>query len=344
MKVLFICFTDFININRGSAVRPFKIYNAFIKKGHDVILINGNAQERRNKLIQNKKNSRLDNIDYCYIEPSTYPCHPLDYLMFMYVRSLKVPVGLFYRDMYFKFPELFKKQGIKKIELLIRYWIDWTIYKFISKTIFFPSDSMAEYFNFDNKVALPPAGDDMQLIREHLKYSLIYVGGLSKEFGTEILLEAMDILNKKKKIKLVIICREYDNQLFDKYKNSDWLEIKHLSNHELQQEYMNADVAIIPRPITEYNNFAIPIKLFEYLSYHMPIVTTNCFETAKFVRENQIGIVVDDDSQVMADAIIQLFESPDEIEKYAKKTKEVLLNENLWEHRVDKIEEHLLNN
>ena len=342
MKVLYICFTDFDNINRGSAVRPYKMYNAFINRGYEVILINGNVQERRKKFIHSKKNNHLENIDYCYIEPSTYPCHPIDYLMFIYIKSLNIPVGLFYRDMYHKFPELFNKKGIKKMELLIRYKFDWSIYKIISKTIFFPSDSMAKYFKFDNKAALPPAGEITKVNKEHLSNSVIYVGGTSKEFGTDILLDAMRYVNEKINIKLILVCREYNDELFDKYANSNWLEIKHLSTDELAHEYVNSDIAIIPRPITEYNSFAVPIKLFEYLSYNVPIVTTNCFETARFVENNQIGVVTGDNYQELAEAIMKLYKNDNEIFKYTNNSKKTLINGNLWGHRVDKIEKYLL--
>jgi glycosyltransferase involved in cell wall biosynthesis len=343
MKVLYICFTDFDNINRGSAVRPYKMYNAFINRGYEVILINGNVQERRKKFIHSKKNNHLENIDYCYIEPSTYPCHPIDYLMFIYIKSLNIPVGLFYRDMYHKFPELFNKKGIKKMELLIRYKFDWSIYKIISKTIFFPSDSMAKYFKFDNKAALPPAGDILNTKKESLQYNVIYVGGVSKRYGTDKLLEAMQIVNDTfKRINLILVCRDYDDTFFKKYENEEWLSIKHVSGEELEQFYSKSDVAIIPIQENEYHNFAVPIKLFEYLSYNMPIITTNCFETARFVRNNQIGIVTNDNAQELAEAIIKLYKNDNEIFKYTNNSKKTLINGNLWGHRVDKIEKYLL--
>ena len=70
------------------------MYNAFINRGYEVILINGNVQERRKSSFI-VKNNYLENIDYCYIEPSTYPCHPIDYLMFIYIKSPNIPVGYF---------------------------------------------------------------------------------------------------------------------------------------------------------------------------------------------------------------------------------------------------------
>ena len=74
----------------------------------------------------------------------------------------------------------------------------------------------------------------------------------------------------------------------------------------------------------------------------MPIITTNCFETARFVRNNQIGIVTNDNAQELAEAIIKLYKNDNEIFKYTNNSKKTLINGNLWGHRVDKIEKYLL--
>ena len=69
---------------------------------------------------------------------------------------------------------------------------------------------------------------------------------------------------------------------------------------------------------------------------------TNCFETARFVRNNQIGIVTNDNAQELAEAIIKLYKNDNEIFKYTNNSKKTLINGNLWGHRVDKIEKYLL--
>lgn len=342
MKVLFISFTKFDNINRGSALRPYKIYNSFVDKGYEVLLINGNNHDRRKKFQEYKNANELDDIDYCYIEPSTYPCHPLDFQMFVHLKTKKIPIGLFYRDMYHKFPELFNYTGIKNAILQFRYDIDWQFYKRISKVIFFPSATMANYFKFNNKVSLPPAGDLIDVDRKKIKNSVIYVGGISKEFGTDILLEALDKVNAVRPIKLILVCRTYNAELFDQYSNSEWLEIKHLSGDDLKNEYNNSDMAIIPRPITKYNDLAVPIKLFEYLSYGMPVVSTKTFETTKVIEDNKVGITVEGNSEDLAKSILELYQDTNSIFQYSENALEMIRKHNTWKNRVEKIEKELL--
>ncbi len=342
MKVIFIAYTDFRIVNSGSSVRPYKIYTAFKEKGYKVLLINGEVKERRSKFLEYKRRNMFRDVDYCYIEPSTYPTHPLDYLMLAYIKKLNIPIGIFYRDMYYKFPEFFKKSGFKKYELLFRYYLDWRLFKRISKVIFFPSNTMAGYFNFHNKVALPPAGEVKKLRSIKLNNNVIYVGGISERYGTPVLLEALKIVNNcYKRIGLNLVCREYEDKIFAKYKNEAWLNIINASGTQLEKIYAESDIAIIPRKRNEYFDFSVPVKLFEYMSYNLPIISTKCFETATFIKQNNIGIVVNDDAKSIAQAIIDVYENPYRIRELKDNIQNCLVSENLWVHRIDKIEQCL---
>ena len=341
MKVIFIAYTDFKLMDSGSAVRPYKIYIAFKETGHEVLLINGDAKERRSKFLEYKK--MFKDADYCYIEPSTYPTHPLDYLMFLYIKKLNIPIGIFYRDVYHKFPEFFRKSGYKKYELLFRYAMDWYIFKRISKVVFFPSNTMAAYFDFDNKVALPPAGEVKKARSPKTNHNIIYVGGVSNRYGTSILLEALKIVNNSyKKIGLNLVCRKYEEKIFGKYKDEPWLKLINASGTQLDRVYAESDIAIIPLKNIEYHNFAVPVKLFEYMSYDLPIISTNCYETAEFIKRNNIGIVVNDNAESIAQAIMEIYQNPCRMREFKENIRKCLVRENLWIHRIDKIEQCLV--
>lgn len=62
------------------------------------------------------------------------------------------------------------------------------------------------------------------------KKKIIYVGCISVESGGNILFEAMEIVNRKMKVTLELVCRkdEFDalNIPADKY---DWLNVRHIS-------------------------------------------------------------------------------------------------------------------
>ncbi|NLZ28449.1 MAG: hypothetical protein GX887_05730, partial [Firmicutes bacterium] len=148
--ILYICYTDFRDLSSGSKVRPYKIYSAFQEKGYEVLLINGDIDSRL--AAYRRVRDRIAGCQFCYIEPSTYPIHPLDYHIYLNVFRQGVPIGIFYRDAYYKFPRWWKVAGLKKYELLLRYRMDWMLFKKVAGTIFFPSASMGALFDFTHKI------------------------------------------------------------------------------------------------------------------------------------------------------------------------------------------------
>ncbi len=67
---------------------------------------------------------------------------------------------------------------------------------------------------------------------------------------------------------------------------------------------------VIPRPKNRYNDLALPVKLFDYLSFGRPLIVTNCDETARLVRDARCGLVVGDATLQIADGIRQLCDGP----------------------------------
>ena len=343
MKVVYISYRDFSDLSSGSKVRPYKIYKAFLENGNEIVLINGGIKKRLKLFFSFLKSKAFEGVEYCYIEPSTYPANPLDYIMFFYFKYKNIPMGYFYRDMYFRFPDLFKLKGLNKHILLLRYKFDLVLFKRLFKVVFFPSQLMAGYFSFRVKVPLPPAGSLEFDGNEVFHHSIIYVGGINNMLGARILLEAMDIVNNQgEKLQLNLICRDKDTKDISEYQNKSWLNVLHLSGDRLKEIYNKSDFAIIPRTRNPYFDFSMPVKLFEYMSYGKPVVVTDCTEMASFVKRNEIGLVAEDNAESLAQSIIELYNSPEKLNEFRKNIRQSLLTENLWKHRINTIEEALL--
>lgn len=109
LKVLYITFTDFGELSSGSSVRPFRMYNAFVNLGLDVKLLEGQQNRRKERRLKVKKIiDWLDdnNPDICYVEPPSGPFfNQIDLKLLKKVHNMGIPIGLFYRDFYWKFPE-----------------------------------------------------------------------------------------------------------------------------------------------------------------------------------------------------------------------------------------------
>ena len=102
-RILFHLPYSFGGLRSGSSVRPYKMYQAFLGLGYKVDLIAGDVKTRRIAFEKMRKDQR--NYMFCYSEPGSYPVHPfLDYRIYLYLNRKHVPIGIYYRDAYWKFP------------------------------------------------------------------------------------------------------------------------------------------------------------------------------------------------------------------------------------------------
>ena len=209
--------------------------------------------------------------------------------------------------------------------------------------VYFPSLSMSKYFKFKDMRALPPAGDYVEDIQNLNAEGIIYVGGISKRYGIELLMEALNKINKKQHVILRLVCRANEVcNIKKEYQEKDWLKIYNTSDkNDLKELYNNSKIALIPIEKSKYNNFAIPIKLFEYMQYNVPIVATDNLEVKNIIEKYNIGIVTESDSEKFADAILKLYNDEELYLKLKNNERNALLSENLWKHRIQKINEDL---
>jgi glycosyltransferase involved in cell wall biosynthesis len=216
--------------------------------------------------------------------------------------------------------------------------------------MFFPSQTMADLFSLSPpKVPLPPGGQIMA--REYYLQpgdeirTVVYVGGISQRYGLEILLQALDLANGKVALNLDLVCRQNEfmrqRSNFANYDGVAWLHVYHLTDKDLEQVYRRSAIAVIPLLKNIYNDLAMPVKLFEYLSYGLPIVATNCTEMAKFISRNKVGLIAEDNAPSLADKILQLVKDKALYDQIRRNVKQTLENGNLWTDRARLVAEQL---
>ncbi|HEX2938145.1 MAG TPA: glycosyltransferase family 4 protein [Ruminiclostridium sp.] len=341
-RLLLISFIDFGEMKSGSSVRPQRMYDAFKKLGYDVNLLSGlqnRKRERWKRVFQKFLEIRHSLPDLCYVEPPSGPFFNLcDHLLLIYLKLKKVPIGLFYRDAYWLFADWWPVKGAKKFFLTLMHKFDIFIIKRTCKVVFFPTKSMADLFKLKHKSVLPPAGIDFVTPEHETKRHALYIGGVSKFYGTDIMLEAFRILNEQKNenVRLTVCCRETEmKDFFQKYSGAPWLEVVHLSgDKQLKPLYENCDIALYPSRRDFYMDFCMPVKLFEYLSRAIPVVTTNCRETAGFVLKNGFGVVSQDNPEAFASAVKSVIDDKKQLRQCRANAINSLRHRNLWIHRA----------
>ena len=343
------------NKSSGSGVRPNKIYEAFINNNCKVKMLTGtilkeNKKERLENIKDIKKWLLKNKPKYCYIES---PGEPIIYKgdrdLIRLIHYYDIPISYFYRECYYLSPKIYifnekrlsLKNLIKYFYDLIRYYRDIILLNHNVDIMYFPSMKMSEYFNFDNCDVLSPGTEDIETKKGD---NLVYVGALSDNYGTEIMLKAVEKANLYKKIRLILVCRKTE---FDKYKrmceNYSWLDVYHASgSDELRKIYSKCKIALLPKVKNKYNDFAISVKFFEYISYGLPIIATSCYETDKIINNNEIGLICNPTVDDMSEKIIKLYSDNKLYSKLEKNVKTFSKN-NTWTKRIEKIEKDILN-
>lgn len=353
-KLLYLTYIDLDNLpTSGSSVRPLKMKKALERLDIEVRTFGGMSNDipcRRKTVSEIRKMLKNWRPDACYIEPPSGPLFYFgDIALVKHLHRLGIRTSIFYRDAYWKYPEYYlgrnssvkerlKHSVIKKIQLF-----QWNVFRKNIDIIYFPSETMAKEFDCPKKDVLPPGADIPDITaKSNLSNPLqfIFVGGAARNYGTFLTIDAFEELNcREVKAKLFYICpkKQWESLGIDKEKHKKWLEVIHTSGEEnLKYYYERADVALLTAPRTFYRDFAVPVKIFEYISYLKPILVTNCTETAKIIKENEVGWIVNDDVESVVEQLMILCSHPEEIIKVKNKIVNARSN-NLWIRRAEKV-------
>lgn len=353
MKLLYITYINFNKDDSGSSIRPIKMYNAFLKLGVDVLLIHGD-RTKEGKVIRKEQVKMVlkwlnnNRPDLCYIESPTKPLFFLyDVILLKKLNKMKIPIGYFFRDMHYKFEDEFpnsKKGILNSISFLIKKKLTLISEKLIGKyctIVYFPAPTFASYFDYKIKEILPPAGEDYHFsdMTKPLGKACIYVGGISERYGINLLIDSFIFLNKTKSIyKLILVCRKDEFEALNvPVTNYPWLEVHHVSGEKLTSLYKKADIALLPLKNTRYNNATIAVKLYEYMSFGLPIVAVECTEMASIIEKYKIGIITHFSVDSFSEGIKTLFIDEEKYRTLRNNISTSLVSENLWIHRAEKV-------
>lgn len=352
--------------NYGSHVRPQKMMQAFKDIGYDVDVVMGYGKERKQSIKKIKKNIRAGmKYDFMYSESSTMPTllteknhlplYPLlDFSFFRFCKKNGIRIGLFYRDIHWKFP-VYKEgvRGWKREFAILMYRYDLLCYSHLLDVFYLPNKKMLDYV--DNKrlkerfSILPPALDKNSFCMqgESLKNGgedihIFYVGGIGSGYQFHILLE---IINKLPNYRLTICCRERDWKMvcsdYEKLLN-DRIEIVHKSGADLEYYFDRADICSVFLKNSLYMEFAMSIKLFEYMENGKPIIATKGTANGEFVEKHEIGWSIEYDKDKLEQLLLTISENPQLIDE-KRRNIEKIVPYHTWQARASKVMTDLTN-
>ncbi len=342
------------NSPSGTNIRPTKIVEGLEKCGYSVDVVWGFGKERKETI--NKIKLNINNgikYDFMYSESSTEPTllteknhiprYPfMDFGFMKFCKNKGIKIGLFYRDIYWRFPIYnnvpFTKRSIAK--LFYRY--DLLNYKRNLDILYLPHKKMEEYIPIKLKTRieeLPPAVNEIEVNNntlESYQLKMFYVGGVS---GLYDMTELFKVFNEFKQGYLTVCCRENEwKNVKGKYADlmSDNIEIIHKKGEEYAPYINSSHICSLLFQPSEYRKFAMPLKLFEYMSYGKPMISSKGTATGDFIEKKKIGWQIDYNKDDILSVLKELSHNFTDIEV---KQKEILtiLDENTWVSRAEKI-------
>lgn len=336
------------NPTGAGGIRPHRMRKAFSDLGYEVVDLSGTKPQRKEKFKKLRKRLATGwRPQFMYAENSTMPnllatsiregINPfLEYSIMRSLFKAGVPIGMFYRDAYWRFPQ-YRPGGLYGAATVPLNILDMAGYRKNKLHLFVPSLPMAEVLGLSSPLtwsALPPAGDpDKTLPLPNGKMRLLYVGGFKGHYEMDEFLAALSEVGD---IPMNLVTRkpEWDETLAAKpYLALEQLNVKHLNSYELRSVYAESSVCVLAINPSEYWKFAVPFKLYEYLSYGRPIIATKETEAGRIVSELDAGWAVNYDEDEFVRLLKHLRDNPEEVQEKASNARNAAAK-NTWLDRA----------
>lgn len=338
----------------GGGVRPVKMLRA-MQQRYEVAVVAGTATERRAAIGQVMASIRAgDFYEFCYSESSTMPTaltethhlptHPLlDFSFFRQLRKVHVPVGLFYRDIQWRFPMY--KEGTslpKRIGAKAAYHYDLWQYGRTVDHLFLPSVEMAAHVPLPSDVpvsALPPGHEGGELEPGDASphpVRLFYVGGTKSNYRLHEFLAAVHTCPQVQ----FVLCTRESEWADARADYAEWLgpnlTVVHENGPGTTPYFKAANVAVVATEPQEYWTFAAPLKVYEYLGHGLPIIASEGSLAGRFVAETGVGWTVPYSRSAFTELLTRLDEQPELVDQ-ARERVLAVRDEHSWAGRVAEV-------
>lgn len=343
------------NANTASRIRPVEMKKAFQSLGYEVALVTGYSGERKHqsRRVENQIKAGT-RFDFLYSESSTMPTlmtdpnhwpvsSKIDFGLWETCKKANISIGVFYRDVYWMFPEYRQSLSWFRRKIATYYYqFDLKQYRRLASRVYLPSFLMQQYVPivppniFD---VLPPGHDQFSIPdtpqSEIDQIRLLYVGGIGVHYRMHELVKCVSSLAK---VELTICCRknEWESVKSQYSPLSNNIQIVHESDAKLNQRLEKTDIALMYFEPTEYRQMAAPVKLFKYIGSRRPIIATSGNLAADFIEDHQIGWVIPYDSQELRKLLLHLLNHRDEIRERREHI-EAIADQHSWLTRAKKV-------
>lgn len=280
----------------------------------DLDLVAGYRGTRRKQLARYAFGGRLRGLDGIYVESSTFLPAETDLAFLGLAKALRIPILTYIRDAYQLFDDYGSPESLKQRLSARAFRPMIAALRVVSTHMAFPSAGLAKAVLGDARgatdaILLPPgAPAPVSVARDSRANRLLFVGDarLPAQGGDRLVQAVEQARAGGADIELDVVSRPGQEP---EGPHLDWLHLHRASGDAIHALLPQTLATVIPRPRNAYNDLAVPIKLFDYLSYGRPLVITDCTEQARIVRQADAGIVVGDTVEAMSAGFVHLLQT-----------------------------------
>lgn len=336
----------------GSGVRPAKMRDAFEDAGYEVYEVAGYGAQRAESLRRLRWDLRRGlQLDFAYGENSTMPTlltekhhlptHPVvDSALLQLLRRHDVPTGVFYRDIYWRFPAYLEDVGrLVATGTKTLYHAELIAYRALER-VYLPSTKMASFVPWisqDQVAELPPGGaihDSRRAPDGEL--TLLYVGNVSEYYRMHELFEAAAATEGVR----LIVCTppEAWDAVGAQYPlgDSGRIEIVHARGAELLPLFARAHACLLTVEPATYRDFAAPVKLFEYIGHGKPVLATTGTHAGELVESLGAGRQVDYSAEAISGQLRDLRDDRETLRDLTDRVEQVR-QDHTWRARAQQV-------
>jgi glycosyltransferase involved in cell wall biosynthesis len=204
-----------------------------------------------------------------------------------------------------------------------------------------PEEDILVVENMLNKTLFDSYEIDTSIInRFNGRFNLLYIGGFISNRGLEHVIEGMSLLQHNKDIHLILVG---DGVMMSNLRSlvhtlglDSNVHFEGWQNQDKMKSYIKVSKAgLIPFKRSEQTDNSSPNKLFQYMYYGLPIISTDCISIKNIVEKDKVGIVYESENiRAFANSILRLYNAKDEASLYSKNAKKVVSEKYNWDLAV----------
>lgn len=258
--------------------------------------------------------------------------YPAQMLTKFYIKSIWV------RKMLNRIMTILEKRASKCFDAIIT--ADASVY------MHFPPEKTTILYNFPSVKLMTQADEKTGEVEK--KYDIIFPGSMAK-FTAKLFLDVMLEAKKRgREIKCILISpfhfdggKDWVIQTAKEYGVYENLTLMdRISPYEVPYYMKASRLGLIPLPDTLKMRANIPTKMFEYMFFKLPVLTSDLPPCGQFMRKDDFGYLIKyDDVNAYVDIILNLLDHPDLIEQLGNTGRELVLTKYNWEAEEKKLAE-----